>query len=468
MIKKLLLLVILSITLFSCKNNEDISSNTTWIGGEIVNPLEDYVIFYQGDHIIDSIKLNKDNHFIYKAENLKAGLYSFSHKEYQVFYLEPSDSLMLRVNTIDFDESLSYTGKGAVRNNFLIEMFLHNEAEVELMPKLYKLPPIEFEKALDSLKNIRISIYNEYEIKQDPNSEFTEVAEASINYDYYSKKEIYITANSSKKDQNNYLEIPESFYNYRKDIDFGSETLRSYFPYYRFLFRYFDNMALEKNKETDFYNKNSYTHSYSKLKIIDSTITNTTLKNSLLRNIAGRYLLSCNSLEKQEKMLALFQETNNNADHIKEITELAEASVKLSPGNEIPNLFIVTAENTIKTMHGVINNPTVFYLWSVDSEKHYKNIHYRVKELNSKFPEYDFVGINTDSNYNNWIQTVTKNAYNKGKEYQFEDISKAEKTLVIYSMNKTIIVDEKAKIIDGSANLFNKNIEEILLGYLNQ
>ncbi len=468
MIKKLLLLVTLSFTLFSCKNNEDISSNTTWIGGEIVNPLDDYVIFYQGEHIIDSIKLNKDNHFIYKAENLKAGLYSFSHKEYQVFYLEPSDSLMLRVNTIDFDESLSYTGIGAERNNFLIEMFLHNEAEIDLMPKLYKLPPLDFEKALDSLKKIRITIYDDYVIKHEPNSEFRNVAEASINYDYYSKKEIYITANNSKKGHVNYIEIPNSFYKYRKNIDFGSETLRSYFPYYRFLFRYFNNKALEKNKETDFYNKNSFTHSYSKIKIIDSTITNNSLKNSLVRNIAGSYLLSCNSRENQEKILALFQETNTNSKHLKEITELAEASMKLTPGNDIPNLFLVTAENTLKAMHGIINNPTVFYLWSGDTDKHYKNIHYRAKELNSKFPEYDFIGINTDSDYSNWIQTVTKQGYNKGKQYQFEDISKAEKSLVIYSMNKTIIVDENAKIINGGTNLFNKNIEEVLLGYLNQ
>ena len=468
MTKKLLLLVTLSITLFSCKNSEETSSNTTWIGGEIVNPLEDFVLFYQGDHIIDSIKLNKDNSFIYEAENLKAGLYSFSHKEFQVFYLEPKDSLMLRVNTIDFDESLSYTGKGAERNNFLIEMFLHNEAEIELMPQLYRLAPLEFEKALDSLKNIRLGIYNGYVIKHEPNTEFKEVAEASINYDYYSKKEIYITANNSKKEQENYIEIPESFYNYRKNVDFGSETLRSYFPYTRFLYRYFDNRALEENKENDFYNKNSFTHSYTKLKIIDSTITNTDLKNSMVRYIAGSYLLNCNSKENQTKMLALFQETNTNEKHIKKITEIAEASMKLTPGNEIPNLSIITAENTLKSIHGVINNPTVFYLWSGDSDKHHENIHYRVKELNSKFPEYDFIGINTDSNYNNWIHMVTKKGYNKGKEYQFEDISKAEKTLVIYSMNKTIIVDENAKIINGSANLFNKNIEGILLGYLNQ
>jgi len=468
MIKNLLLIFTVFFTLFSCKNIEDKESNSTWIGGEIVNPVGDYVIFYQGEHIIDSIKLDAQNQFLLKIEDLKPGLYSFSHKEFQVFYLEPTDSLMIRVNTIDFDESLSYTGKGAERNNFLIEMFLHNEAEIELMPRLYKLPPLDFELALDSLKNIRTIIYDDYVLKYEPNSEFKMVAEASINYDYYSKKEIYITANSSKKQHDNYIEIPESFYNYRNDIDFGSETLRSYFPYYRFLFRYFDNMALEENNETNFYNKNSFTHNYSKIKLIDGTITNDSLKNSLVKNIAGRYLLSCNNKDNQEQILHLFQEVNNNESHHKEITDLAEASMKLTPGNEIPNLSLVTPENTFKTLQGVINNPTVFFLWSSESKSYYKNIHYRVKELNSKFPEYDFIGLNIDSNYKNWINIVNKSEYNKGKEYLFEDLEKAKKSLVYYSMNKAIIVDEKGVIINGSANLFNKNIEETLLGYLNQ
>ena len=167
-------------------------------------------------------------------------------------------------------------------------------------------------------------------------------------------------------------------------------------------------------------------------------------------------------------MLALFQEINTNIDHLKEIADLSESSMKLTPGNEIPNLFLVTAENTLKALHGIINNPTVIYLWSGESGKHYKNVHHKAKELNSKFPEYDFIGINTDSNYNKWIHIVSRQGYNKGREFQFEDFTKAEKSLVIYSMNKTFIVDENAKIINGSTNLFNKNIEEILLGYLNK
>jgi hypothetical protein len=468
MIKNLLLLCIVSIIIFSCKNKEDGAPLFTYIGGEIVNPKGDYVIFYKDEQFLDSVQLDANNYFIYKAENIKQGIYSFSHKEYQVFYLKPSDSLMLRVNTLDFDESLSYTGVGAERNNFLMEMFLHNEEEIELMPKLYKLAPMSFEEKLDSLKNIRSLIYKEFVLKNDPDDKFKEVAEASINYDYYSKKEIYITANERKKGSESYFEIPDNFYAHRNAIDFGSETLRSYFPYYRFLFRYFDNLAMKASDETDYYARNSLDHSYRKIELIDQTITNDSLKNSMITSIAGRYLLSCNESEGQEKILNLFLKTNSNKKHHDKIKDLASASMKLTPGNKISNHPLITTENTIKDLHAIINNPTVLYFWSGKTMNHSKNIHYRVSELNSKFPEYDFIGINTDSNFNNWISIINKFGFKKGKEFQFENTFKAEKELVIYTVNKAIIVDKNGIIINGSTNLFNINIEEILLGYLNQ
>lgn len=72
-----------------------------WIGGEIVNPKTDFVVFYKDECIIDTVKLDNKNFFLYKNDELHEGLYSFRHNEYQLFYVEPGDSLMLRVNTVD-------------------------------------------------------------------------------------------------------------------------------------------------------------------------------------------------------------------------------------------------------------------------------------------------------------------------------------------------------------------------------
>ena len=60
---------------------------------------------------------------------------------------------MLRVNTVDFDESLTFSGTGAARNNLLIDMFLINEAEDQQMPPMYLLTPNNFEAKIDSFKH---------------------------------------------------------------------------------------------------------------------------------------------------------------------------------------------------------------------------------------------------------------------------------------------------------------------------
>ena len=69
-------------------------SKTVWIGGEIVNPKSNIVVIYKDDCIIDTVKLNNKNFFLYKGEGLPEGLYSFRHNEFQLIYVEPGDSLM--------------------------------------------------------------------------------------------------------------------------------------------------------------------------------------------------------------------------------------------------------------------------------------------------------------------------------------------------------------------------------------
>ena len=464
---KKILFFLSALLLVSCNGKVQSESNTTWIGGQIVNPKGDYVLIYKEEKLIDSVKLNRNNYFIYKSDSITEGLYSFRHYEYQVFYLTPKDSLMLRVNTIDFDESLSYSGTGAEKNNFLMDMFLLNEKELDLLPQLYPLSPIEFENELDSLKNIRLNIYNNFKKKNTENNSFTEVAEASINYDYYSKKELYTSVNLKKKDSLFYKDLPEGYFNYRNNINFGSELLRSYFPYYRFLYRYFDNITIQKHKKPGElkYSRSSFTHQYNKLKIIDSLITNDSLKNSLAKNIVHKYLMDCNNHKSQKKMVSLFHEINTNEKHHEFITHLAKASMNLTKGHKIPNLLLASTDQTVKDLHSLITKPTVLFLWSSNSINHYKESHARASELTKLYPNFNFLAINTDKQYNNWISIVNKFEYNPSHEFQFEDIKVAEKKLVINSINKAFIVNKKGIIIDGNTNLFSPKIGTILKKY---
>ncbi len=466
--KQIFVLYFLCLLCFSC--NEPASNNcgSAWLGGEVVNPKGDYVIINRSRKVIDTIPLDENNFFLYQMENVDPGIYFFNHSEFQALYIEPGDSLMLRVNTREFDESLSFTGKGAPKNNLMMDLFLQNERENPFLPGWYMLSPLQFEGKMDSISANKKQMLREFISKRKPSDLFIEIATASIDYNIYLKKELYISANSRKRIYNEEVDIPESFYAYRKTIDFGNEYIRSYYPYYRYLSFYMDNLAFEQYKGKEPYDRDSFIHNYIKAKLIDSLITHDSLKNSLLRSSASKYFVHAKDEENEQKMLDRFLELNTNPRDQKEIKELANATIQLTPGHQVPNLKLLTTQNTVRDLHSTLKRPSVLYFWSNKSIKHYREIHTRAQELHSKYPEYDFIGINIDSHFKKWLKTVVNSGYEEITEYQFENFSDAEMQLVIDSVNKAMILDEDGTILNGNTNIFEFDIEAELLVYLNQ
>ncbi len=459
--KKLLLFLLLPLAFFSCKKKNEPSSGITWIGGQIVNPKLDYVIFSQGNSVLDTVRLDSNNFFLYRTDKIRKGLYTLRHNETQVFFIEPGDSLLIHLNTLEFDESLSYSGRGGAQNNLLMELFLRNERENKLLPKWYTLSPVVFTEKIDSIRSEKKAEYNRFLSRYEVSDEFKEVALASINYDYFSKKELYAMANRRRIE-----ELGPTYYDYRSDIDFNKEKLRFYYPYYRFLIRYFDNLMVSKYPFGTA--RTSFDFNMDKLRAIDSVSTNDSIRNSLSRYTALRYYFNAKAEEEQKRFYGLFEKINNNPKHLEEVKQLAESTMKMSRGNKIPDVNLLTMENTTVSLPKVINRPTVLYFWSRKATNQAKVIHNRAAELSSKYPEYDFLGINTDSHFRKWRTTVKNMGYDPAREFQLENIIEGEKVLVLSSVNKAIIVDRDARILDGNSNMFNSNFEELLLGYLNR
>lgn len=467
LVKHILLVLLISPLFFACNQDGANSCGSAWVGGQIVNPKKDYVVISQSRRIIDTIYLDQNNFFTYQLEGLDPGIFFFSHYEYQAMYIEPGDSLMFRVNTMEFDESLTFTGKGAGKNNLMMELFLLNEQENSMLPAMYKLPAKEFEKTLDSLQRERTAVYEDFVVRERPSKGFKDVVRASIDYDFYSKRELFIAANMRRQVYDTTNPVPESFYEFRKRVDLGSETLRSYYPYYRYVGYYLDNLAFQNYQGKQAYDRESYLHSKYKMELIDSLITNDSLRNSLLRTTAARYFLSAQNEHNEKDILKRYTNLSTNPHDHEELTELAQATMQLTPGHTIPNLSLLTTENSVKELHSCFNKPTVIYFWSAESVKHYKNIHKRANNLRNKYPEFNFVGINIDAHYGKWKQVVTASGYQPEFEYQFERFDIAEMKLVINSVNKSMIIDTDGSIVNGNTNLFGGHIEQHMLGYLN-
>lgn len=467
MIKTLLVLLTI-LFLYSCSNPASEKDKGGWLGGEIVNPISNHIILTKNEKIIDTIPLDSKNRFLYRLDSIEKGIYNFIHSEYQIIYLEPGDSLMIYLNTLEFDESLAFSGKGAERNNFLIEMFLYNEEENQKMPAFYQLNEDVFIPKLDSMRQVRLKTLDIFINKNKPCTSFLEVIQANINYDYFAKRELYPYAYFGRKNVEITNKLSDKYFDFRSEIDYNNKNLQSYYTYYRFLLSHFDNLAFEQYKDQADYDNESYLHVSNKLNQIDKLVTLESLKNSLLRFSTRQFVINSRNTDEEKQILDLFNSiSTDNADK-NELKKLSEASQKIMPGNKLPNVSLMNYDNQVYGFLSVIKRPTVIYFWSDKSLNHYRNVHTKAEELKQKYPEFDFLAINTNEEHEAWIRIIQKNNYKKTQEFRFQSPKSAIENLVINFINKVMIVDKNGVIIDNNTNLFSVTFEEELLSILNQ
>ncbi len=456
------------ITVFSCKNNTKDDGDYAYIGGEIINPSNDYVLLYDTKDIVDTLYLDHNNRFLRKISNFESGLYTFVHGgEFQWILLEPKDSLLLRLNTIDFDESLVFTGNGARKNNYLVKTFLENEADNQKFRQLCQMEPEKFEHVLDSVRKSKLDELLSFLKQKEYSDLFKTIAETSINYNYYANKEIYPFGYYGYGNLIHYKDLPDNFYDFRKDIDYNIEALSEFYTYNKFLYSHFNNLALQKFYKNathqDIFDSKSVIYNLEKLNLIDSLVTNEKIKNNLLKFTTRDFIsTSGDSVETQKVLNSFLQKTSSVKD--KEIINGLVFSIKgLKKGNKLPTLVLVDYNDNDVVLDSIITKPTVIYFWSSTLPLLMRNSHYKVSQLITKFPNIDFIGININDNDNaHWKNILDQYEFPVTKEFQFKDPNEAHEALAINSVNKSILVGKDSKIINANALLFTSEFEDQL------
>ncbi len=458
---------VLSIILISCTKQETKPDREyTYFGGEIVNPNTDYVVLSKGDTYGDTIFLDKKNKFLHKIEDLKEGIYSFKHSpETQIVILEKGDSVLVRLNTLEFDESLFFTADGAKKNNFLIDMYLQNEMERKNLDKNdFRLTPKKFKQKQDSLLRLREKKFNVLLGKNKLSDLAKEICESSYQYDFYSRFEMYYYRYqySGLHRIESYKEVPSSFFEYREELDFNNDKLKRLFSYNRFLNHYFSN-----NSYTNYNARHTSRHTISQLNLIDSTIQHSYIKNNLLRSITINFMLDNKNDYTSENVLNHYIDISSNSLYQKELKKLSNAISRLKPSNLIPDQELISSTGETTTLSALFKKPvTALYFWSTERKEHYIKAHKKASYLSSIYPEIDFVGINTDDEQTtNWLKTIKRHNYDLNKEYEFKFPKCSSEELVIHYTNKVILVNQEGKIINPNADLFSYTFENQLMNY---
>ncbi|TRO65300.1 TlpA family protein disulfide reductase [Christiangramia sabulilitoris] len=469
--KYFLLIAFSCALLFSGCNKKSSEDNSIYVGGQINNPETDYVVISRENKIIDTLLLDEKNQFGKTYENLEGGIYTFKHPpESQIMYMEPGDSVVIYLNTMAFDESLNFSGKGSSKSNFLLEMFLKNQDDNDLILTYYKIEPTEFAKITDSIKETRLRRLEELTEKNDFSEEFLKIARASIDYEYYDLRERYTFL--IRKYYNKFSdEIPEDFNAYRSEINFNDKDLQDYYVYTNLIDDYLRSKSIEQCKENhsnhrNCLNINTFRNIKHRMLLIDSLTELKTLKNEFLERLTAQAITMADRESRLDSILNLLESINYS--NLKNAKELAEIQKNYFVGSSLKNLQAQNTNGEIITYDQVINKPTITYAWSIYAPAHHRWQHQIIEDLKKKYPELNFLGVNIDlGEREEWLRTLETFGYDKDNEYQIVNRAPSKETYRKY-LNKVIFINSNAVIERGDIQFGSPEFEQDILEFINR
>ena len=448
-----LYLLIATIITISCTNNNT-KDNIVHFGGQIINPKSDKVYIYKNNQVLDSSKLNIDNKFLIKLDTFSQGLYTFKHgNEHQWLYLEPNDSLLIRLNTWDFDESLVFSGKGAERNNFLINIYLVNQKEDKLFYKFYHLNDSLFQLKVDSILKRKNLLYSQFKSELPENSLFFEqLVNSAINYPLFKKKEAYPYLHMMSLRSKKHPKISPSFFKFRKNIDINNEELNNYYPHQQYIEAYLSHLAYEKQILDSFKSNMTVNIMQAALENIKSE----SIKNRFLRKGVWITLLDNNtSTKEKDRAKRLFFDHCTDKKRVEEIEHLINVSSKLVKNHKFPEITPYNFNGEHVNLKAIIKGKSaVIYTWPTKvSEMDY--FAKRVKYLEKKYPNYLFIGINSVCSEYQWKKKIKSNNLNQKHQYR---VDKGIDWLDI-NFSRAIIVDKNGIVQNNMTHLANRYFE---------
>lgn len=436
-------------------------NHVAYFGGEIENPKNNFVVFMKNDKVVDTFYLDENNRFFHKFDSLTPGLYSFKHDpEYQYVFFDKNDSLMIRLNSNDFDNTLMFCGRGDEKNNFMMELYLKDLKLKNELFNVYEKPEKIFSKYIDSSNQNIKNLYNKRKSFINWSEEFDEVAKANILLNYAYKKEVFPIVHEFKTGENIKTKLPKSYYNYRKKIDVNKSNLLYYSPFINYMTSMLNNIVLTKSKGD--LDDMSLENNIKKLEIVDTLIKNKHVKNLVVNNIANMYLLSDQCSINNGKFFTLYSKMVSDENMKVKVMKTASNIQKLRNNNILPEVSLLNTNNKKVLINELITKKTIIYFWTKQSDSHSFYSHKKVDELKEKYPDIQFIAININNTQEDWLKEINEKKYSNSIELRAIDFEELKNKWVINKVYRTLIIDKNGMINNAFVSLFDANFESYL------
>lgn len=191
------------------------------------------------------LELKTDNSFDLDLQLNRAQLGTLSYGEYRTpVYLSPGDQLELRFDGVHFFETLHFSGKGNIANNYLQskrKRFLNEEEEVRKQMK--DLAPAEFVTYMNEQRTLRMEFYGNYQKSHTFPTDFSDYAKAEIDFWYAYQLMNYPWEHPLAHDQDAPMSVPADYYDFLNGMEISNSNALLSQQYIYFLDQYFDYLA---------------------------------------------------------------------------------------------------------------------------------------------------------------------------------------------------------------------------------
>jgi hypothetical protein len=433
---------------------------TAYFGGEVTNPTSSYVVLYNARGFSDTLKLDKNNRFFAKIDSLAPGLYMFKHEpEYQYAYFDKNDSLLVTINPQDFDNSIVFSGRGDAKNNFLMDLYLKNEKDRNDMFSLFDAPVANFISAVDRLHAENAGMYRKKREEIGWGDDFDAVAKASVDFPYYSNRELYPVFHRIRTGQDIRAALPPNYYDFRRQIDVADARLQDFAPYVRYLSYMLNNLAETKNPASA---GNALESNITKLHIADTLFKNEKIRNAILNQLAFNYLIEDQNMANNQKFLDAYYKYSTDRSQKNEIIKIGNATKMLQPGESLPQVMLVDKSGAKISSDDVIHGKTVVFFWTNKAPAHLIEAHKKALEFQKRHPDYTFIAVNLDEDYGKWKQALANYNFGDIVELKRDDFDALKSKWAIIKIHRTIVLDGNGKISNGFTSLFDSRFEDNL------
>lgn len=457
---------ILICSLTSCNKKFESDNYSAYFGGEVINPLSRYVLFCKDNKVIDTLTLDDKNRFFKKFDSLTPGMYTFRHDpEYQYVYFDKNDSLMVRINSGDFDNSIVFCGRGDQKNNFLMEMYLKNESDKNNMFNLFDKDYNSFSKSIDSIYARKKAFYlrKKTEINWDEN--FDLFAKASLEFNHLAKKEIYPFAHERRTGEEINTKLPKEYYDFRKEINFNNAKLTNYSPFVRYLTAMLNNVAYSDPNHHFNLEESAIESNIKKLNIADTLFKNEKIKNSVLNNIAFMYLLEDQNMHNKKKFFDRYSQLSTDNSNHNEIKKISDAIQSLTEGKKLPPADLSNLNGEKVDLAALTKGrQTVLFFWTSNAKAHMVTVHKKVSALKKKYPATNFISINVDDSEQEWKQILAQYQFENEdtNELRSNNFEALKDHWVITKIQRTILLRPDGTIKNAFVSLFDADFEKNL------